>query len=233
MEGVRDGTLDVIATDHSPFTEFEKHRDFASAPFGITGLETLVNTLYPGVHALGAPRRLPLLEMCLPALKAMSPDQYRLFKRTLVRLIQFDEQTHVYEWCIFQIVKHYLDPEFGRVKPSRPRYRALQQVSSQVQTVLSLLALDGSGPAQEAFRLGADELNFRDMHLLDREQCPIAAFSRAVYTLADCFPLLKPRLLKAMMLAAGGDGTLSPVEREIIASMAAVMDCPLPIAAAA
>jgi Zn-dependent protease with chaperone function len=36
---------------------------------GIRGLEELVNTLYPGVHALGAPSRLPLLEMCLPALQ--------------------------------------------------------------------------------------------------------------------------------------------------------------------
>jgi len=46
LEGVNDGTLDVIATDHSPFTEFEKHRDFASAPFGITGLETALPALY-------------------------------------------------------------------------------------------------------------------------------------------------------------------------------------------
>jgi Zn-dependent protease with chaperone function len=198
------------------------------AAAGITGLEILVNTLYPGVHALGAPRRLPLLEMCLPALKAMSPDQYRLFKHTLVRLIQADEQTHLYEWCIFQLVKHYLDPEFVRVKPSRPRHRALQQVAAPVRAVLSLLAHEGSGAAQEAFRAGADDLGFHDMSLLPREQCQVAAFSRAVHTLADCYPLLKPRLLKAMTLAAGCDGTLSPVEREIIASMAAVMDCPVP-----
>lgn len=46
MEGVHNGTLDVIATDHSPFTEFEKHRDFASAPFGITGLETALPALH-------------------------------------------------------------------------------------------------------------------------------------------------------------------------------------------
>ncbi len=61
--------------------------------------------------------------MCLPALKSMSPDQYRLFKHTLVRLIQADRQTQLHEWCLFQLVRHYLDPEFIRVKPSRPRYR--------------------------------------------------------------------------------------------------------------
>ena len=46
LEGLNDGTLDVIATDHSPHTEFEKNRDFASAPFGITGLETALPALH-------------------------------------------------------------------------------------------------------------------------------------------------------------------------------------------
>ena len=46
LEGLTDGTLDVIATDHAPFTEFEKHRDFASAPFGVTGLETALPALH-------------------------------------------------------------------------------------------------------------------------------------------------------------------------------------------
>ncbi len=94
--------------------------------------------------------------------------------------------------------------------------------------VLSVLAHEGSGASQDAFRLGADTLGCRDMTLLPREQCNVAAFAKAVYVLADCYPLLKPRLLKAMTLAAGCDGTLNPVEREIIASMAAVMDCPVP-----
>jgi dihydroorotase len=46
LEGLIDGTLDVIATDHSPHTEFEKTRDFASAPFGVTGLETALPALH-------------------------------------------------------------------------------------------------------------------------------------------------------------------------------------------
>ncbi len=40
IEGLRDGTIDCIATDHAPHTEWEKEADFDSAPFGISGLET-------------------------------------------------------------------------------------------------------------------------------------------------------------------------------------------------
>ena len=194
----------------------------------ITGLALLAHTLHPGVHALGAPRRLPLLELCLPALKAMSAAQYQTFKQTLLRLIQADQHIALHEWCLFQLVRHYLDPEFVSTKPSRARYRKLQQVAAPVQTVLSLLAHEGSGESGDMFRLGANTLDLTGLTLLPVQQCGIIDFSRAVHTLADCYPLLKPRLLKAMTLAAGSDKLLSAVEWEIIASIAAVMDCPLP-----
>lgn len=40
MEGLRDGTIDCIATDHAPHTDWEKDAEFDAAPFGISGLET-------------------------------------------------------------------------------------------------------------------------------------------------------------------------------------------------
>ncbi|MEX0331783.1 MAG: dihydroorotase [Puniceicoccaceae bacterium] len=40
IEGVLDGSLDIIATDHAPHTEDEKDCEFDYAPFGIIGMET-------------------------------------------------------------------------------------------------------------------------------------------------------------------------------------------------
>lgn len=40
IEGLRDGTLDCMATDHAPHTNYEKDREFDFAPNGILGLET-------------------------------------------------------------------------------------------------------------------------------------------------------------------------------------------------
>lgn len=42
-EGLRDGTIDVIATDHAPHAQEEKEREFDYAPFGISGLETALS----------------------------------------------------------------------------------------------------------------------------------------------------------------------------------------------
>jgi dihydroorotase len=46
LEGLLDGTIDFIATDHAPHGEEEKSRGFLKAPFGITGLETAFALLY-------------------------------------------------------------------------------------------------------------------------------------------------------------------------------------------
>ncbi|WP_418790515.1 dihydroorotase [Phosphitispora sp. TUW77] len=53
-EGLRDGTIDVIATDHAPHTVEEKDVEYNYAPFGIVGLETAVGLAFtelvrPGV----------------------------------------------------------------------------------------------------------------------------------------------------------------------------------------
>lgn len=45
-EGLLDGTIDVIATDHAPHTADEKSGGMEKAPFGITGLETAFPLLY-------------------------------------------------------------------------------------------------------------------------------------------------------------------------------------------
>lgn len=41
--GLKDGTIDVIATDHAPHTDFEKITEFQYAPCGLIGLETAVS----------------------------------------------------------------------------------------------------------------------------------------------------------------------------------------------
>jgi dihydroorotase len=52
LEGLADGTIDAIATDHAPHHSDEKTVEFDRAPFGITGLETAVPLVFDRlVHA--------------------------------------------------------------------------------------------------------------------------------------------------------------------------------------
>jgi dihydroorotase len=45
IEGLKDNTIDIIATDHAPHTEAEKRQPFELAPFGISGFETALGSL--------------------------------------------------------------------------------------------------------------------------------------------------------------------------------------------
>jgi dihydroorotase len=69
IEGLRDGTLDCIATDHAPHTDYEKDKEFDYAPFGIIGLETalpVVLDVLCGQGGFSLPDLIALLT-CKPA----------------------------------------------------------------------------------------------------------------------------------------------------------------------
>lgn len=71
IEGLKDGTLDCIATDHAPHAGYEKEVEFASAAFGIVGLET---SLALGITHLVKPGHLSLSAL----VKAMSTAPARI-----------------------------------------------------------------------------------------------------------------------------------------------------------
>ena len=135
------------------------------------------------------------------------------------------------EWCLYQVIRHYLDPEFRQVTPSKPRYRKAAQVQDALATVVSVLAWHGHEDEKDrlaAFTRGVESLGLYNLKMRPLEECGVSEFSKAVNKLADSYPLLKPRLLKAMAKCASHDGVLSPREVEILVAVAAVMDCPVP-----
>ena len=60
FEGIADGTLEILASDHAPHAKFEKEVEFDRAPFGIVGLETelgiFIDTLVHKKKVIDLPR---------------------------------------------------------------------------------------------------------------------------------------------------------------------------------
>ncbi len=54
IEGIKDGTIDMIATDHAPHSAEEKSRGLEGSAFGISGLEAAFPALYTGLVRTGA-----------------------------------------------------------------------------------------------------------------------------------------------------------------------------------
>ena len=53
IEGIIDGTIDMIATDHAPHSADEKSRGLAKSAFGIVGLETALPLMYTYLYKRG------------------------------------------------------------------------------------------------------------------------------------------------------------------------------------
>ena len=53
IEGIKDGTIDMIATDHAPHSAEEKSKGLAGSAFGIVGLETAFQIMYTNLVKTG------------------------------------------------------------------------------------------------------------------------------------------------------------------------------------
>ncbi|MBO4391277.1 MAG: dihydroorotase [Lachnospiraceae bacterium] len=73
IEGLKDGTIDMIVTDHAPHSEEEKARPMAQAPSGITGLET---SLALGIRSLVEPGHISLMKL----LELMSTNPAKFYR---------------------------------------------------------------------------------------------------------------------------------------------------------
>ncbi len=97
IEGLSDGTIDLIATDHAPHTAAEKARDFADAPSGIIGLETafslgLKNLVLSGYLSI---TELVRLMSCNPArLLGLNAGSLAVGSQADIVLLSLDDETH-------------------------------------------------------------------------------------------------------------------------------------------
>ncbi len=73
IEGIVDGTIDMIVTDHAPHSKEEKDRPMDKAPSGITGLET---SLGLGIKSLVQPGHISLIKL----MELMSTNPAKLYR---------------------------------------------------------------------------------------------------------------------------------------------------------
>jgi len=189
------------------------------------------------VCQLKAPARLEIAELAVPSLKLLSLPQYKFVQGLMSSMIHADGKVDVFEWLIFQLLKQYCDRHFGLLKPEKPKYKNIKQVSKLYEIVLSRLVHYSVGESvldeallkemQLSFNRACNTAGTHTIKLLPREKCQGALFTRAVHELSLAYPLLKPRLIKGLVQAVRSNNEINDHERYVITGIAAVMDCPL------
>lgn len=185
-------------------------------------LDELVEALEPLPRNL----HLVLLDLALPALKQLSEEQCRAFLHDMAALMRTDQQTSLFEWCVYRIVQQHL------VRQPLPRGTlTLAECAEACEILLSVLVHAGHAQEDEARQaFAAAVASFAELQTLALHPPSdgLGDLERALARLQRLQPLQKPQLLKAMVYASCHDGQLLPQEQELLRAVATILDCPLP-----
>jgi Zn-dependent protease with chaperone function len=201
------------------------------ARFGEAGIDSETRRLLAEIEPLEARYRLPLIDIALPSLCALSADQYQAFKTNLRALVVADEKIDLFEWALQRMVFTRLRPHFERVKPPRIRHTSPRKLSEPCAVMLSILAHAGS-PSETAirtaFETGASQLSGIHIALLPRERAGLRELDRALETLAGSDPSTRAQLLRACAACISADREITQAEGELVRAIADGIGCPMP-----
>lgn len=198
---------------------------------GDLGIYELTKKLLPQIDALNATCRLPVVDLSLPALRAMSIEQYRLFKNNLAALMNMDSKIDLFEWVLHKILTRHLDAVFVKPKPKRAKYSTLIEVQEHCEILFSALAHAGHSDSQStmaAIAAARQEAGLQFIEIQSREAMTLSRLNTAIDQLALLKPLSKPKLLKACLACVTADGRVVPKEMELMRAISDSLDCPMP-----
>lgn len=190
-------------------------------------LATEAERLAAAVDAVPAERRLPLLELALPALGDLSPTQGRQLAGALAALAQDDGVVTPFEQAVLRAAQRRLERPGG---PPRPRLRRPDDATMECLELLSAIAWAGGrepAVAEDALRTGLRALGLDTAwRILPRDRATRANVGRALERLDLGSFELKGRILDACAAAARADGTITPMEAEGLRAIAAAFGIP-------
>ena len=190
----------------------------------------LTAKLTPAVDQLDPGMRLPLVNLSLPALRTMSPAQYREFSRCFQRLVQADHRVDLFEWMLHRVLLRHLRPQFEPIRPTRTAYYNLRRLAKPCSVLLSTLAYAGnSGDAvRAALAKAAAHLPEVAVTLLPQDQCGLVSLDQALNQLMRVSVKHRKRLVDACAAAVCADDLVKVREAELLRGVCDMLDCPLP-----
>lgn len=167
--------------------------------------------------------RLPLLSLCIPALKNQSEAQYQVFKANLERLIQADASVSIFEWSLYRICTRNIEERAPHGNTGLEHHKST--------TVFLLMAVSMAGNSREpllALNKGLASLGWPLLVSMPSHTLRMDVLDKVLDQLERLRPLEKPKLLKALIAVITADNTVRTEEKELFRAIADTLDCPVP-----
>jgi Zn-dependent protease with chaperone function/uncharacterized tellurite resistance protein B-like protein len=184
--------------------------------------------LIPAVDRLDVRAYLPLVDMTLPALRALSQSQYEAFTKCFMKLVQADKRLGLFEWTLHQILLRHLRPQFEKIRPPQIVYYGFQQLGGPCSVLLSALARASQCDDQFAFESGAKLLPEVPLKFLPAEECRLSELHAALEQLTRVAAKQRGRLVDAAAAAICADAEVHIEEAELLRGICDMLDCPMP-----
>lgn len=186
----------------------------------------LTTRLTDAVAALDPASRLPLLDLTLPALKALHPRDRRAFEAHVDAMIGADRRLGLFEWALRQALwRHLIGPAAARTR----RTGRLGHHRDDLATLLAVLArVDGSDRAAAAFAAGAGVVGGLPAQIPRADPVGTARLTDAVDRLGTLVPADTRTVVHACAAAVAADGRVTVREFELLRAVAETLDVPVP-----
>ncbi|MCI0335654.1 MAG: M48 family metallopeptidase [Planctomycetes bacterium] len=180
------------------------------------------------VNQLDVRARLPLVDMTLPALRALSPSQYQEFMHCFDELVRADLRIGLFEWSLHKVLLRHLRPQFEPVRPKPIVYYGLQQLAGACSCLLSALARASQHDDAVVFAAGARHLPETGVRLLPPDASGLNELENALGQLARVAPKQRARLVDACAACICADAEVKVAEGELLRAICDMLDCPMP-----
>jgi len=190
----------------------------------------LTAQLRPSIRQLDARVRLPLVDMSLPALRAMAKSQYVEFSTAFKKLVEADQRLGLFEWTLHRILLRHLRPQFEEAAAPRIAYYGLQRLAGPCSILLSTLAYTGNtvAEARTAFAEAARHLPKIKLTLLPTGECGLQQLDQALNELTQVAARHRERLIDACAAAICADDEVKIREAELLRGISDMLNCPMP-----
>jgi hypothetical protein len=236
----------IVRAAHEPFSaralvyallldrddEARRHQLAHLAEHAERGIDVAVHELLPHTVQLDRAARLPLVDLCVAALRDLSPSQYASFRANVEALVRADHRIDLFEWALQRMLLAHLRPHFEGVKPVRQHIGRIERLAAECSVLFSALGYAGLHGETEvdtdAFREAAKTLGLRDLEPLPLERAGLAELDGALTRLTEARPKLKQRILAACAEFISADGHITLAEGEVLRATADALGCPMP-----
>ena len=174
--------------------------------------------------------KLPLVDMALPSLRQISPDQFIAFKNHLELLMEADSRISVFEFSLHTVILHRLETAFTH-PASGILYKSISPLTEDAIALCAVLALAGhkdKPSIEKAFRAGISSLPIQRQKTEMPDHITFTKLQSSLERLSRASSGVKKTVFDACCQSVLLDNKVTISEAELLRAFAYAMDIPVP-----